>query len=70
MTYQEALKHALTVPWKTVTCDEGTRCWCRGITPVDMVADSDDNKVYIVATGEMQKEHAEHIVKLHNESLK
>jgi len=30
------------------------------------VEDKDGNEIYIIGSGEMHKEHAEHIVKLHN----
>lgn len=68
MTYEEALAMALVVPWKVYSCGaEG--CWCGLIGPQVPLVDDDDNEVWVVTAGSMRKEYAEHIVKLHNESL-
>jgi len=74
MTHTEAQQKSFTVRWKTVTCPQGERCWCRGIKceePVMYQEDgSEENDEYIVARyGEMTKEHAEYFVKLHNENI-
>jgi hypothetical protein len=70
MTYIEAEELSLTVEWKTTTCSEGSECWCRIITPTEPIVDNDGNEVYIAGSGAIPTIYAEHIVKLHNESLK
>lgn len=69
MTYNEAQQYSLTVKWKTATCTQGEKCWCRAILPEEEILDKDGNEIIIVHDGAMPKEYAEHIVKLHNASL-
>lgn len=69
MTYQEAIEKALTVRWKTITCDQGDDCWCRGISPERSLTDNKGDEIHIIPIGTVRKEHAEHIVRLHNNSL-
>lgn len=69
MTYQEATELSLKTRWKTEYCESGKECWCRRIVPEIDITDKDGNSIYIVGSGLMQREHAKHIVKLHNESL-
>jgi len=69
MNYEEALKHSLTVPWKVGTCQQGEKCWCRTIIPEEEILDDEGEDIYIASGAEIHKVHAEHIVKLHNESL-
>lgn len=69
MTYEEATQYSLTVKWKTSTCSEGARCWCRMIEPEEEIKDNKGNEIYIVGSGCVPKDYAEHIVKLHNASL-
>lgn len=69
MTYQESLEKTLNVRWKTEICTSGPECWCRLIVPEDEISDSEDNEIYIAGSAAMPKIFAEHIVKLHNESL-
>lgn len=69
MNYKEALELSLTVRWKTETCVSGDKCWCRVIKPENNIIDEEDNEIYIVGQGSIAKEHAEHIVKLHNLNL-
>jgi len=70
MTYTEAMEHALKVKWKVSLCSSGKECWCRTIEPEKKINNLDDEEVYIIGSGSITKEHAEHIVKIHNESLK
>jgi hypothetical protein len=72
MTYEEAQELSLTVKWKTATCSEGERCWCRTIVPVVPILysgynyiDTQDNYT-VVRSGQLEKELAEHFVRLHN----
>ena len=69
LTYQEAQEKSLTVRWKTEMCPQKEACWCRLIVPEEPISDKDGNEIYIAGSGCIQKEHAEHIVKIHNESL-
>ena len=69
MTYEEGLKKALTVPWKVKVCHSGESCWCRAITPKEDIITENDEEVIIAHSGSIRKEYAEHIVKLHNDSL-
>ena len=69
MTYKEGIEHSLTVRWKVTTCGEGEKCWCRIIEPEEEILDDDGNEIYIAGSGSVNKEYAEHIVKLHNASL-
>lgn len=69
MNYKEALELSLNVRWKTDTCVSGSECWCRVIRPENNIIDEEGNEVYIVGQGSITKEHAEHIVKLHNLNL-
>ena len=68
MTYKQAQEHSLTVPWRTFECSTPD-CWCRGVGPVDPIEDEDGNDVFIIPSGVVTKECAEHIVELHNKSL-
>lgn len=69
MTYEEGIKKALTVPWKVKVCRSGEACWCRSIFPAEDIISEDDEEVIIALSGSLRKEYAEHIVKLHNDSL-
>jgi len=70
MNYKEAIEYSLTVRWKTTLCEsQGDSCWCRIIEPEEEIKDDDDNEIYIASSGKIPKEYAEHIVKIHNESL-
>jgi len=67
MEYHEAVEKSKTVKWKTSPCFTGEECWCRIIEPVEKIEDKDGNEIYIAGSGSINKEYAEHIVKLHNE---
>jgi len=69
MTYDEAVAFSLTVTWKTSFCNEGEKCWCRIIEPVEEIKDKDNNDIYIAASGCIPTEYAVHLVKLHNQYL-
>lgn len=72
MDYKEAIEKSLTVKWKITTCRQGKECWCREILPAEEILYLDGDSMYpytIVHSGEMNKKHAEHFVKLHNKSL-
>jgi hypothetical protein len=72
MDYKEAIEKSLTVKWKIGFCKAGEECWCREILPAEEILYLDGDFEYpytIVHSGEMNKKHAEHFVKLHNKSL-
>ena len=73
MTYQEAKEKAFTVKWEIGTCSQGEECWCRTINPVEPILYKDgdiENEYYIIGSGELNKETAEYLVKLHNQNIK
>ncbi len=70
MTYKEAQELSMKVEWKTSTCNQGSECWCRIIEPKEEIKDKDGNEIYIAGSGCISESYAEHIVKLHNHSLK
>ena len=69
LTYAEAKALSLTVKWKIGTCTQGEQCWCRTIEPTEKITDQNDEEIYIVGSGCMTTDCAEHIVALHNKSL-
>lgn len=74
MTYEEAQQKLLTVRWKTKECTQSD-CWCSAVVPEEDIVYNNgiegevDDYVYIAGAGALTKELAEHIVKIHNESL-
>ena len=70
LTYQEAHALALTVEWEVLTCDEGEECWCRMINTKEKIIDENNDEIYIIPSGCLATEYAEHFVELHNQSLK
>lgn len=70
MNYLEAQEYSLTKEWKVSLCNEGEECWCRMIEPKEEILDDKGNEIYIAGSGSISKLYAEHIVRLHNESLK
>ena len=69
MEYNEALAKSNMVKWKTTLCSGGEECWCRIIEPINRIEDKDGNEIYIASSGSINKEHAEHIVKIHNQQI-
>jgi hypothetical protein len=71
MTYEEAQEISLQVKWKTDTCIQGEECWCRTIVPIVPISFLEDDwnvaqDYTIVRPGELNKDLAEHFVRLHN----
>ena len=60
------MKSLLEVEWRTEPCNQPD-CWCAIITTNEV--DEDGEERYVVASGAIPKEYAEHIVKIHNEGL-
>ena len=78
MTYEEAIKLAYQVKWKTSTCGQGEQCWCRIVEPEIKIEyiegkfyDGTDimNELYIIGSGGINKEFAEYFVRLHNNTI-
>jgi len=69
LKYEEAQDLSLTVKWKTTPCESGESCWCRIIEPEKQLIDEKGNEIYIAGSGCVPTIYAEHIVKLHNDSL-
>jgi len=70
MTHKEAQEIALKVRWKVEFCHQGESCWCRIITPEEPLYFDEDEEYYIVHSGAIDTLTAEHIVNIHNNSLK
>jgi hypothetical protein len=56
----------LDVRWKTVICNAGEKCWCRCVVPEHPVVYDNGMEAFIVGSGELCKELAEHVTALHN----
>lgn len=69
MNYAEYFEKVKNKRWKTVLCNSGEDCWCRIITTEEPIEGDDDNEFSIASYGSIQKEIAEQIVQLHNDSL-
>lgn len=70
-SYHQLLEYSLKVRWKTSFCGQGESCWCRIIEPDDLIGDYfGEDKLTIIDSGMISKIYAEHIVNLHNQSLK
>jgi hypothetical protein len=71
MTHEEAYNKALEVKWKVEPCFSGEDCWCRIIMPSEPINYGPDNveEVCIVSSATINKQMAEHIVIVHNQSL-
>jgi hypothetical protein len=71
MEYKEAEQKAFTIKWEVGTCNQGERCWCRTIKPIEPILfeDGDSQEYWIVGSGELHKEIAEYFVQLHNEKI-
>ena len=71
MTYQEAYDLALKSKWIATPCFVGESCWCNINTPETPIIFGldDDDELKIVPSGSISKQLAEHIVKVHNQSL-
>ena len=79
MKYSEAIKEIYRKPWKVSTCSQGESCWCRIIESVEPVeyqlGSGEDDEIRfqkiseIVPMGAIDKNFAEHAVKIHNDYL-
>jgi hypothetical protein len=63
-------KELLKYKWKTKTCNAGAKCWCRMIVPISNFYYNKIDEANIIGAGELKKDLAEYLVKLHNSSLK
>lgn len=71
MNYQEAVDLLYKTKWKTETCSQGAKCWCRMIVPIKKIVHDEnfEGGIYIAGSGELTKKSAEYFVKLHNNNL-
>lgn len=71
MTYDEATAYSLTVPWQTSLCNHGEKCWCRIIEPTKRITfgETEQEELYIAASGCIPTVYAEYLVQLHNQHL-
>jgi len=71
MTYKEAEDILYKIKWKTETCQQGAKCWCRMVVPAKPLYYDDCNSdgLYIAGSGELSKRAAQYFVKLHNQEL-
>ncbi len=72
MEYKEAQELALKKKWKVETCTQGLACWCRLVVPeekIKYISGNIEEELYIIGSGAINKIHAEHIVKIHNDTL-
>ena len=67
--YIKKMKNILEVKWKVSECGNSD-CWCRIIEPEEKIIDENKFEVTVIDAGSINKEIADHIVKLHNDSLK
>ena len=75
LNYTEAIQESLKRKWVIGTCSQGEECWCRTITCEEPLMyqeykDIEPEEFSVVGQGDLGKEIVEHIVKIHNESLK
>ena len=62
------MKNILEVKWKVSDCGHAD-CWCGIIEPEEKIIDENNFEVTVIDAGSINKEIADHIVKLHNDSL-
>lgn len=73
ITYEEAIEKAIKSLWKVEEC--GTEdCWCACIGPAEKIKYQDRpggyiEEIYIVPSGSLTKEIANHLVNLHNNEI-
>lgn len=73
MKYDDAVDLMYKTKWKTKTCLQGVKCWCRMVVPAKPIFTESDSgllqEIYISGPGELNKRAAEYFVKLHNQNL-
>jgi hypothetical protein len=72
-SFEEAVEYSKSVLWEVKTCPQGPKCWCRSIQPKEPIQYKFENHledVFIAESGFLQREYAEYIVELHNNTLK
>jgi hypothetical protein len=62
-------KNNIKKKWKTATCNEGAKCWCRLIVTEDYSKKTDKLENCIAHSGDLSKKEAQHIVEIHNKWL-
>ena len=69
MNHKQAKDKLLTVKWKTVPCPNKD-CWCAMIYPEEEFNYEEDEEAFVIGSGAIDKDLVEHIVEVHNQSLK
>ena len=72
-SYEQAVDEGYLVPWKTIDCVFGSKCWCKEIVLVDPIkyihiGQENEHKT-IIDSAILDKKMAEYIVDLHNEKI-
>lgn len=73
MKFLDAREKSLSVKWVVDTCPQGEKCWCRTIRceePIYYEDGESEEEYYVIDGGKVDKDVVEHIVKLHNDSIK
>lgn len=74
MNYEQAKNMSRMLPWKVDECSEGKSCWCRIVIPENFIpykeGDAEGQIEFIIPSSSINREDAEHIVHIHNLSLK
>ena len=58
--------------WKIEPCFAGDKCWCRTIVPTEKMyynTKGEPDEMYVIGTGVIGKEMAQHIVSTHNQYI-
>jgi hypothetical protein len=72
-SFEQVQKKALTTEWKVEPCFSGESCWCRIITLKEKILfknGESQEEFSIIGSGAVNKELADHIVEVHNKSIK
>jgi hypothetical protein len=67
---QRTISTIKSTEWKIGTCTQGESCWCRTILLKDEVLDFEGEPIYVAPSGTIDKEIAEYLISLHNETIK
>ena len=59
----------LVMPWEVESCHVGDDCWCRLIVPKEECFFDEATEAWVIPSGSLDTDTAEHIVELHNNHL-
>ena len=69
MTHEEIKEKSFKLEWKVSDCHSGPDCWCKVIKLKEPLFDDEGYEYEVIRDASVNDEMAQHIVKLHNESL-